>query len=97
GATDRHHLLLTAGERPSFTVAQGRERREQVVDVVDRVVGFAASSRGGAYEQVLVDSERRKDAATFGHVDEPSTGARLSAELRHLVAFEGDRTAVGLE
>jgi hypothetical protein len=76
--SDRHHLLLTAGERPAEGVGEGLDARKQV----EHRIGLTPDrGRGGvsvrrAEHDVLAHSEARKDVPPFGHMRDPELDDR---------------------
>ena len=69
---DRHHLLLTAGERAGGHVEAPRERREELADALERILPLAPRGADEAADlQVLAHRHAREQSAAFGDDRDP--------------------------
>jgi hypothetical protein len=80
-APDGHHLLLATGQGPAIPLAEGLQRREQVVDVVDGKALASPCARQRSQLEVLVHVERREHVPALGNVDQPRACEVLEVQL----------------
>src|SRR4051794_7805864 len=89
-APDREHLLLAARELRAAVSAALAETREELVDLRRRPPLRTAARRDHA--QVLVDRERREQAAALRHVREPQLRDLVRRHADELAALVPDRS-----
>ena len=90
-ATDREHLLLAAGELRSAVALPLGEAREQLVDALARPLAAVRLAPAARDAQVLVDRERREEAAALGHVPDASPRDLVRGDADEFLPVEEDR------
>ena len=88
-ASDRQHLLLTAGELPAERRAALGEHRKQLKGVVHERRA-AAGRTGDRHLQILAHGQAGKHPPPLGTVAEPEMGASFRTHVRQRLAGEAD-------
>src|SRR6185437_10100594 len=89
GAGDAQHLLLAARERIAAVDAPLGQRREEIIDALER-----PAPRPLRDQQILLDRERAENLALLRHEADAEPRAAIRRQRRNLAAGEGDAAAM---
>jgi len=83
---DGEHLLLAAAEESGGPVAQLKQNRKQLPDVLEHLLRLGAASQAGADFEILQHATFREDASALGAKDDPLFNAQARFELGDIPA-----------